>query len=75
MHCNLIRACYAQHGAAANSIADFLALGKDSFPDRTIRQIKLLSVVYLTRNTLNHSSAALSPADVLRAAASNVLHV
>lgn len=52
----------------------FLGLDQDSFPHNTAKIANLLSVVYLVRNTIVHSSIKLFQRDVFRAAAATILN-
>ena len=64
--CPIIAKQYEAQGIIIRSIAHFFALDINSFPESTVKLCRLLSAVYLARNTLIHSETSLSSTEVLR---------
>ena len=72
--CTVIKSVYFSNGINLRSLDDFLAMDSGSFPEDTCKIVRLLSAVYLARNTIIHSSEhLLSPIIVLKAAVASNL--
>ena len=65
VHCPIIVECFRRHGFASNTKEKFLGLGPDALPNGIVKIAKLLSGLYIARNTLLHQLAN-SPKEVLR---------